>query len=607
MRKDIVSMCGDFDKVRVLSVNPAPCPDFTDNSETMISRFLCLLNQLGAEGFLGLQVSSEQEAAGEVLVFSNGESNVTDEDYNWVFAKSAEVAGKSRTESLFGEGRRVYAIEYEPVEAGDAEMSIFVGNDAQPMNDSFGELVSELLREKAIIRLVSTNLFLFSLPEEIPLRLRSRISMSFPKNARYTEVFAVPESNASLCHISRNCFNRCLIHLWNELQSRAKERSKAEPPVPVSPIQSPDNMQYIPFEVIDKSRDTHIEKLELSVRSYNCLMRAGISTVGELMFMDDAALSRIRNLGGRGKDEVKQQLAEFLKKRSESQEDDPNEVIDCWEKLDSMIGLEDVKKQVRKIAAYARMKQDMASKGLMKQTISLHMQFVGNPGTAKTTVARLVAGILRDIGILSSGRLVEVGREDLVGKYEGQTAPKVKEVFERAKGNVLFIDEAYSLVEGWDGSYGDEAINTIVREMENNREDTVVIFAGYPDKMEELISRNPGLRSRVSFKLVFRDYSEEELVRIAGTMADEQGFKIGDDAEPALAKLCREAAGNSELGNGRFCRNLIEHAILDYAERVYSENNPFVDKDFVLLEEDFSSSIETEVPGRKCIGFHSAA
>ena len=152
----------------------------------------------------------------------------------------------------------------------------------------------------------------------------------------------------------------------------------------------------------------------------------------------------------------------------------------------------------------------------------MHMVFTGNPGTAKTTVARLFAQIMKENGLLPVGDLIEVGRADLVGKYVGWTAPTVKAKFAAAKGSVLFIDEAYSLVDDKDGLFGDEAINTIVQEMENQRDDTVVIFAGYPDKMEQFLKKNPGLRSRIAFHIPFEDYKPAELLDIFTLMAKKQ-------------------------------------------------------------------------------------
>lgn len=258
--------------------------------------------------------------------------------------------------------------------------------------------------------------------------------------------------------------------------------------------------------------------------------------------------------------------------------------------LNDLVGLSEVKKQVKKIAAFARMKKEMAANGSGSLSAALNMEFVGNPGTAKTTVARIVAGIFKEIGLLPCGDLIEVGRADLVAKYEGQTAEKVREVFRNAKGKVLFIDEAYSLVENLSGAYGDEAIDTIVREMENNRDDTIVIFAGYPDRMESFFARNPGLRSRVPFSITFEDYSAREMLQIAELEAKKRGFTISLQAQEKVLSICESAAGKAECGNGRFCRNVVENAILEYASRVYGEESEDAPSAFELTDSDFAVS-----------------
>ena len=283
---------------------------------------------------------------------------------------------------------------------------------------------------------------------------------------------------------------------------------------------------------------------------------------------------------------------------------------DYFAELETLIGLNEVKMQVKKIAAFAKMQKEMKAQGKGNLSVALNMEFSGNPGTAKTTVARILAGILNQVGILESAEIVEVGRASLVAGYVGQTAERVREVFRSAKGKVLFIDEAYSLVEHWEGGYGDEAINTIVQEMENNREDTVVIFAGYPKQMEDFFARNPGLRSRVPFKIGFCDYSLEEMLKITALEAERSGFTLAPEAEETVKKLAAPEERQSGFGNGRFCRNLVENALLSYALRVYGEDEGTVTEathDFVLRPEDFSAPEISAEAKRAAIGFQPYA
>ena len=198
----------------------------------------------------------------------------------------------------------------------------------------------------------------------------------------------------------------------------------------------------------------------------------------------------------------------------------------------------------------------------------MHMIFSGNPGTAKTTVARLFAQIMRDNGLLSRGQLIEVGRGDLIEKYVGWTAQNVKAKFTAAAGGVLFIDEAYSLVDDRDGSYGDEAINTIVQEMENHREDVVVIFAGYSNKMKHFLQRNPRLRSRIAFHVPFDDYSTDELCEIARLMGRGKGINFDNAAMDKLSVLFQQAKAQEDFGNGRYVRNVLEQARMNQASRL---------------------------------------
>lgn len=240
----------------------------------------------------------------------------------------------------------------------------------------------------------------------------------------------------------------------------------------------------------------------------------------------------------------------------------------AYDELQAMIGLTEAKAVIRKALDYYKVQRFCSEKGLRQDRPAMHMVFTGNPGTAKTTAARLFARIMKDNGVLSKGHLVEVGRGDLVGRYVGWTAKIVQEKFRTALGGVLFIDEAYSLVDDRNGSYGDEAINTIVQEMENHREELVVIFAGYPDKMEEFLRKNPGLRSRVAFHVPFADYDTQALCQIAAHMAGKRGMRLTDGAMEKLATVFDTVRKQPDFGNGRYVRNLLEQSGMNLASRL---------------------------------------
>lgn len=240
----------------------------------------------------------------------------------------------------------------------------------------------------------------------------------------------------------------------------------------------------------------------------------------------------------------------------------------AYEELQDMIGLTEAKTVIQQALDYFKVQRLYRESGMAEEHPAMHMVFTGNPGTAKTTVARIFARIMRENDLLSRGHLVEVGRSDLVGKYVGWTANIIKEKFKAAEGGVLFIDEAYSLVDDRSGSYGDEAINTIVQEMENHRKDTVVIFAGYPEPMETFLNRNPGLRSRIAFHVPFADYSAEELCDITRLMGKQKKLQFTDDAMEKLSRAFESARSRDDFGNGRYVRNLLEHARMRQATRI---------------------------------------
>lgn len=274
------------------------------------------------------------------------------------------------------------------------------------------------------------------------------------------------------------------------------------------------------------------------------------------------------------------------------------------EELMSLVGLADAKRVINGAIDFHRIQRFLLSKDVMRERPSYHMLFTGNPGSAKTTVARLFGRIMRENELLESGHIVEVGRADLVGKYVGHTAPLVKKCFERAKGGVLFIDEAYSLVDDRDGCFGDEAINTIVQEMENNRDSVAVVFAGYPDKMQQFLQKNPGLGSRISFHVDFPDYSTEELCEIALLISTKKGLRLSSGAQEKLAKLFDAARTESDFGNGRYVRSVIEKAMMVQATRLASGDLTALKKsDYcTILADDIEMPKKTLTTQRK-IGF----
>ncbi len=241
-----------------------------------------------------------------------------------------------------------------------------------------------------------------------------------------------------------------------------------------------------------------------------------------------------------------------------------------YEELQKMVGLAEIKQVVDEIIDSARVQKMRSDMGLDTCKTSMHMVFTGNPGSAKTTVARLLEQILTQGEILGGGKFVECGRSDLVGKYVGWTAKAVKAKFREARDGILFIDEAYSLVDDAH-SFGDEAINTIVQEMENHRDDVIVIFAGYPDKMEEFLARNEGLRSRIAFHLNFPDYTAPELMEILKLMAAQKGYHLAPGAQKNCLPILEQASRQPEFGNGRYVRNLLEQAMMAQSRRIIKE------------------------------------
>lgn len=285
---------------------------------------------------------------------------------------------------------------------------------------------------------------------------------------------------------------------------------------------------------------------------------------------------------------------------------DDKKLSEPYKELQDMVGLTEIKKVVDQIIAMGKAKKLRSSMGMDTYKASLHMIFTGNPGSAKTTVARLIAQILKKEGVLDSGNFVECGRADLIARYVGWTAKEVRRKFYEARGGILFIDEAYSLVDDTQ-SFGDEAINTIVQEMENHREDVIVIFAGYPGKMQDFMNKNEGLRSRIAFHLNFPDYNASEMLEILHLQVTQKGYRLSDGVDEKCQDIFGKAVSEEEFGNGRFARNLLEQAMMKQSERIMAECKGKKVSRTKLMElraEDFDVNISQRVKEkRNPIGF----
>ncbi|KAA9153790.1 AAA family ATPase [Amycolatopsis acidicola] len=266
-------------------------------------------------------------------------------------------------------------------------------------------------------------------------------------------------------------------------------------------------------------------------------------------------------------------------------EDEPG-VEELLAELDAMIGLDAVKQRVRALVAEMNVDAQRRAAGLNVATRSRHLVFTGNPGTAKTTVARLVAKIYQALGVLPKGQVIEVGRSDLVGEFVGHTAPKTREVCERAMGGVLFIDEAYNLVQDAENDFGGEAVAELLVQMENHRDDLVVFAAGYPKEMDGFLEANPGLRSRFSGRVDFPDYTNEELAGIFELMAHGQGYELAPEFKQALPEAIRRIPRGRGFANGRSARGLLEATISRQSTRIAGQENNDPRSLALLLAED---------------------
>jgi probable Rubsico expression protein CbbX len=263
-----------------------------------------------------------------------------------------------------------------------------------------------------------------------------------------------------------------------------------------------------------------------------------------------------------------------------------SDITSLIQQLDSdLIGLQPVKRRIREIASYLLVTRARERAGLLASTPTLHMAFTGNPGTGKTTVALRMAGILHRLGYVRKGHLVTVTRDDLVGQYIGHTAPKTKEILKRAMGGVLFIDEAYYLYRPEnEKDYGQEAIEILLQVMENQRDDLVVILAGYTQRMNTFFQSNPGFRSRIAHHIDFPDYDDEELLEIAEKMAADAQYRLSEGAVEALREYISLRRQQSSFANARSLRNAFDRARLRQALRLVQWEGAVGVNDLATLE-----------------------
>lgn len=274
--------------------------------------------------------------------------------------------------------------------------------------------------------------------------------------------------------------------------------------------------------------------------------------------------------------------------------EDTRTLPELLDELDALVGLETVKEKVRDLIVYQKVQKLRREHNLHSSKNTLHLAFTGNPGTGKTTVARIVGRIYKQIGLLSKGHFVEVSRTDLIAGYQGQTALKVKKVIEQAKGGVLFIDEAYSITENdHSDSYGRECLTELTKALEDYREDLVVIVAGYSEPMNKFFESNPGLKSRFNTFIEFEDFNADELDKILVSMCKSNDYTLDDTVIHKVHAFFEEQvlSKRENFANGRMVRNLYDDLVMNHARRVIHIKNPGYEELSTIVEADFPTEI----------------
>lgn len=286
-------------------------------------------------------------------------------------------------------------------------------------------------------------------------------------------------------------------------------------------------------------------------------------------------------------------MEEIAQTRQRQVNDSENPFHQIEDQFSNFIGLDGLKETIKEIYASIYVNQKREQAGLKPSKQVLHMLFKGNPGTGKTTVARRLAELFFEMNVLSKGHFIEAERADLVGEYIGHTAQKTRELIKKAMGGVLFIDEAYSLARGGEKDFGKEAIDTLVKHMEDHHNDFILILAGYPKEMERFLRLNPGLKSRFPLILEFKDYSIDELVDIAYQMLGDREYELSKEAEWKLRDhLLNMKKNQSEsFANGRYIRNVMEQAIRKHAMRVMVQNHYHTKELMLIRSQDITFEV----------------